>query len=700
MPTRQSAPVTYSHRRRRVQNSSKKLPSSPLEVLPPDVDDLTHTQMARRMLKRSRRVALAEQIEDKNVEHIREHLAKRIKRNQVHISDLEHTEAFDVAPQDDVTFQTPFPSQSARESTVDKPLVPEQLSPVPVVNRVMSRTISRNLKENSTHSQALASPFNSRPGSAAASPTLKSRGRSSRRRSRISLHAKSRTLSGVFKENSRPVSRKDSTASLKNTHAESSTRHIKHQRYPSGPSASYMRSQPAQEDWIAPPKALSHTLGSSDIPLLPRTLDGDNEIPSPGGSVRSGGSFYADQPQFCSTPAISRLRKMPNLHGRQTRNDNFLASLSLRKDSPDADDPDVEMMDSMVPAQRQAIHLSGNSIFSSSDDFTFRSLPAHGEVHDGSQAGHSLARSFVAEYDIPLADSDHSPVSAAASEMLDLEGAPKESVGEQPFGLPGTSPAHGEDLSTRSSKSRGVPKSSVAEQPLGLPGTSPVRGETRIVRTSRSRGTLISPAPAGALCPPPSPASDLALELQSVHIRGDPNTHLDRETHRPSISTSLQTRSRSLQDALPESSTKKLVKRRPARNRAGTIRASDFAKPSAFPSGGASGSTIPPPIFNVRRTRSGTVVGPDSKLVTKARLPAPTAKGVTAPRPTAVQSESDSESDDELLLKSFWTEDLVYLGIPVPPDRQEAEADELNLGGEWHGLACRPPPRRPGLRRR
>ncbi|KAF8141910.1 hypothetical protein EV363DRAFT_1309370 [Boletus edulis] len=557
----------------------------------------------------------------------------------------------------------------------------------------MSRTISRNLKENSTHPQTLASPFNSRPGSAAASPTRKSRGRSSRRRSRISLHAKSRTLSGVFKENSRLVSRKDSTASLKNTHGESSTRHIRHQRYPSGPSASYMRSQPAQEDWIAPPKALSHTLGSSDIPLLPRTLDGDGEIPSPGGSVRSGGSFYVDQPQFCSTPAISRLRKVPDLHRRRTRNDNF------RKDSPDADDLDIEMMDSTVPAQRQAIHLSGNSIFSSSDEFTLRSLLAHREVHDGSQADHSLARSFIVEYDIPLADSDHSPVSAAASEMLDLEGALKESVGEQPFGLPGTSPAHGEDFSTRSSKSRGIPKSSVAEQPLGLPGSSPVRGETRIVRTSRSSGTLISPAPAGALCPPPSPASDLALELQSVHIRGDPNTHLDRETHRPSTSISLQMRSRSLQDALPESSTKKPVKRRPARNRAGTIRASDFAKPNAFPSGGASGSTIPLPIPNVRRTRSGTVVGPNSKLATKARLPAPTAKGVPTTRPTAVQSESDSESDDELLLKSFWTEDLVYLGIPVPSDRHEAEADELNLGGEWHGLACGPP-RRPGLRRR
>ena len=552
----QSVRVTYSHKRRRAQNASKKLLSSPLEVLPPDMDDLTRTQMAHRMLKRSRRVALAEQLEDKNVEHIREHLAKRIKRTQERVANLDT--AGDMAPQDDFTIQTPFPlSQSVHESAVAKPSVLEQLSPVPVAKRLMSRTSSRNLKENSTHSQTLASPFSSRPGSAASSPKHKGRDRSSRRVSRISLHVKSRTLSGVFKENARRVSRKDSTASLKDTNKEPSARHIKHQRYPSGPSTSYMRSQFAQEDWIAPPKALS------------RTFDDYDEIPSPAGSVHSNASFYTDQPQSCSTPATSRLRKLPDLHGRQTRNDNFLASFSLRKDPTATGGLDIEMMDGTLPPRRQTIHLSGNSIFSSSDEFTIGSLPA--ALNDGTivernnitgrdevparldrrvsahreaanlQAGHSLAGSFVAEYDIPLPDLDCSPASTAATKMF-AEGVPKESVGEQLFGLPGTSPARGETLIIRTSRNtlpdldhspaptaatkmlaEAVPEESVGEQPFGLPGTSPARGETLIIRTSRNPGTLTPPAsPPRTIpsCPPSSPASDLALGLRSMNIRG------------------------------------------------------------------------------------------------------------------------------------------------------------------------------------
>ncbi|KAI9573872.1 hypothetical protein HD554DRAFT_563785 [Boletus coccyginus] len=538
---RQSVRVTYSHKRRRAQNPGKKLLSSPLEVLPPDMDDLTRTQMARRMLKRSRRVALSEQLEDKNVEHIREHLAKRIKRTHERVSNIETTEVpFDM-PQDDLTFQTPLlSSQSVHESAVENPPVPEQLSPVPVARRIMSRTSSKNLKENSTHSQILASPFSSRPGSAASSPRKhKGKGRSSHRVSRISLHAKSRTLSGVFKENTQRVLRKDSTVSLKDMDRGPSPRHIKHQRYPSGPSTSYMRSQFAHEDWIAPPKA------------LPCIFDGYNGIPSPSGSVHSSSSFYIDRPQSCSTPAISRIGKLPDLHGRQTRTENSLTSFSLRKDSAEAGSLDVEMTDSTCPPRRQTIHLSGNSIFSSSDEFTMGSLPAvpngtiaernnvagpdeasvlavrqvsaHREAVDRSQAGYSLAGSFVAEYDIPLSDPDRFPASTAATSMFGPEGVHKLSVEEQPFGLPGTSPSRGETDNTGASRNPGVLKSSVGEQQFGLPGTSPPRGASFIDRTSRNPGTLTPPASppnTTAPCPPSSPASDLALDLLSMDIRG------------------------------------------------------------------------------------------------------------------------------------------------------------------------------------
>ena len=183
--------------------------------------------------------------------------------------------------------------------------------------------------------------------------------------------------------------------------------------------------------------------------------------------------------------------------------------------------------------------------------------------------------------------------------------------------------------------------------------------------------------------------------LLTVSGAGDP--HSDGETNRVSASIPLQARSRSLRDTFAEPPAKKSVKRQPARNRAGTIRASDFAKPTAS-SGVSPGSIVPPPP-NVRRTRSGTVVGPESKLATKGDGLSTPAKGALATRLPAVQSGSESDSDDELLLTSFWVEDLEYLGRKVPPDGQEAGADEMNLGNLWHGLESSPP-RRPGLRKR
>lgn len=171
---------------------------------------------------------------------------------------------------------------------------------------------------------------------------------------------------------------------------------------------------------------------------------------------------------------------------------------------------------------------------------------------------------------------------------------------------------------------------------------------------------------------------------------GDSDTHSDGEARRPSAPIPLLTRSHSLQDALAESTTKKSVKRKPARDRAGTIRVSDFVKPrpGASSSGGAPGLTGSS-LSNVRRTRSGTVVGPDSKLATKGVG----TKGVPTTGLAVVQSGSESESDDELLLRGPWIEDLEYLGLAVPLDK-DAEADELDL------FLWSSPPRRPGLRRR
>ncbi|KAF9219708.1 hypothetical protein BS17DRAFT_788649 [Gyrodon lividus] len=496
--------------------------SSPLEVLPPDKDDLTRSEMTRRMLKRSRRAALAEQVQDKNIDRtlLIEPLAKRTKHTDKRVVNTgPSTEPLDMPlPQDDLSLQTPFPaSEYIHESAVVKPLISDQLSPVPVAKRILSRTSSRNLKENSTHSQTLASPFHSRPSSAVSSPKRKSKARSLRA-SRISLHSKSRNLSGAFKEDSLRISRKNSTVSLNDNSKHPAKRVTMHQRYPSNPSTSYMRSQVAQQDWFAPPKALS------------RPFDYD-EIPSPHGSLQSDTSFFNSVPQFCSTPLVFRSQSGAGMQAPIDGNESP-APLAHNNDLTLADPVDIEMTDNMLPNHRQTIHISGNSIFSSSGEFTIEPIPVTGagaattdmdsilsstgqnvsvakasdqavnrppEV-DAPPTSRDLARSYLGEYIIRLPDSSPVPATAAngpifvppASRVL------KVSVGKQALVLPRAS-SSAPEINQRASSA------------------------TRSFHTARELGTPTppaSPARAGGSHPPSSPAGDLVQEMKSLEIGG------------------------------------------------------------------------------------------------------------------------------------------------------------------------------------
>ncbi|KAF8836827.1 hypothetical protein BDN67DRAFT_262419 [Paxillus ammoniavirescens] len=505
MSGRQPVKVTYTHKRKRLHGASR-MQSSPLDVLPPDRDDITHSEMTRRMLKRSRRAALAEQVQGKNVDHdlIREHLVKRFKHaNERAVNGELIVDSLDMSlPQDDLSLQTPFhASEYIHESAVAKPLIPEQLSPVPVGKRIRSRTSSRNLKENGTHSQTLASPFHSRPGSAASSPKRKGRGRSLRA-SRISLHAKSRTLSGAFKENSRRISRKDSTVSLNDNNKHSRERLAKHQRYPSSPSTSYMRSQFARQDWLAPPKAIS------------RTFDEYDGVPSPRGSVHSSTSFLHGGPQSCSTPLVSRPQRWAGMRTPP-------APLAQRTDLPHSDAVDIEMTDG-----RQIIHISGNSIFSSSGEITIGPVsvtntgatPMEADSILGStggdlsvvrtsdqaanqpsevnvpQTGHKLGKTFLGEYFIPVPALGSSPVSVAAADgHVVVPNRPKVSVGKHAFPLPATSSPAPEGVSNAN---RSFHTAFETLTPPASPG--------------RTRGSH----------PPSSPAGDLAQEMQSLGLGG------------------------------------------------------------------------------------------------------------------------------------------------------------------------------------
>ncbi|KAG2346834.1 hypothetical protein BDR05DRAFT_959003 [Suillus weaverae] len=108
------------------------------------------------------------------------------------------------------------------------------------------------------------------------------------------------------------------------------------------------------------------------------------------------------------------------------------------------------------------------------------------------------------------------------------------------------------------------------------------------------------------------------------------------------------------------------------RDRAGTIRASDFAQPAPSGSSGSTltslASTIAGPAGSLPgRTRSGTVVGPNSKLAIR-----PHAKGATRKQPLMqlTQRDAHSRSEDDMNIFKVhedvgpWsTEDLDYVGL-------------------------------------
>lgn len=108
------------------------------------------------------------------------------------------------------------------------------------------------------------------------------------------------------------------------------------------------------------------------------------------------------------------------------------------------------------------------------------------------------------------------------------------------------------------------------------------------------------------------------------------------------------------------------------RNRAGTIRASDFAQPGPAGTSGSTltslASTIAGPAGSLPgRTRSGTVVGPNSKLAIR-----PHAKGAMRKQPVMQLPRRDahvrSEDDMDILqvhedVGPWSTEDLDYVGV-------------------------------------
>jgi hypothetical protein len=402
------------------------------------------------MLKRSRGVAN----EGEDMVRLKGRLVKRAR--QAVESDAPEAEA------DVDAFQTPFPSvEYVHSSSVTRPLAPEELSPVPNAKRILSRTSSRNLKENNT-SLPLASPFHSRPSSPQ-SPHTASATKAKARSSRIPLHLKSRTLSGTFHKNDsaytrrklshkdstvslndKKLSRKDSTISLNYTKLsrKNSTLSLdeparyspsKHQHRPSSPDPSYMLSFIAQQDWISPSKALTIHAGICDPD--PNSIIRPNPIQN-----LSASPFVVDRPQFFSTPPRSRSGSRTGLQApKPPSNLAFLAcSPCLPRDE------DFEMADH---TEHRKIRISGNSIISSSGSFTLNAHQIHNALnadnHIDSAGSAPMSMSLnvrpqkisMGEHMIPLASSP-----PLALDLASFGPQHKVSLGQNILALPGSSP--------------------------------------------------------------------------------------------------------------------------------------------------------------------------------------------------------------------------------------------------------------------
>ena len=220
-PIKPMVSTTYARRGNRAvvqPGKESQRSSSPLVDLSPSTEDVTIEEMSRRMKKRSRQVTgdslmCTSGTPGGNIDKCSP-LAKKSKQHSMQEADslFDPTADTQDAPStplrqskrallplatqriENSMFETPcLPDKSLVKSYVI-PLADDPISPVPIGRQILSRTTSRNLKENASRERAfrrsLASPFNSRPPSRSPSPV-----KSSHATVNKALPSKSRTLS-------------------------------------------------------------------------------------------------------------------------------------------------------------------------------------------------------------------------------------------------------------------------------------------------------------------------------------------------------------------------------------------------------------------------------------------------------------------------------------------------------------------------
>lgn len=654
-------PTTYARRKSRskIHDATRTdLPSSPLEELSPTAQDITLSEMSRRMRKRSRLAISGSQ--EFATRHAAEPMYKKTKSADSYgdLSALKGSLPSTPATLErpllplgtqqiyDSIFETPDITtvNDTIAKTFEAPQGPDQMSPIPLARRMhmLSRASSRNLKENPGRSLrlGLASPFSSRPGSRASSPFRASK-------PRPVSHVKARTLStnipklkNISSSINRPVIPFDHDSILDNTYATSApmsvsqpTLHTRTSSIPVMSSALFDDITP--QDWLVPPKALS---------CSPSASSNEAELDS---FQAEHPSFYFDLPVKASTPSRKRSTTVTQKSFLQ-HNDSALSSSDL--------DSDVVMGDSTSltlhqPRRRRRtiVHMSSDSIFSTALDFSAYTSDDQRNVPVDPLSPQTQALNINTL--VPHLEPAFSP--AFMSATVTHPATPDACA---------TAPASPVSVSSKLSTPSVIPiveshSTSVLCRSHSLPSQPAADAELRDMFTMLEL--------AGTLCS----SYVLFLTALSCTIYPDEVHCGDLHPENGRISTG---------------DSKRLghtTEQNHSRKRGDTIRASDFPRPSApcdraSASHASSSVAIPERPPATRRTRSGTVTlavqsQPIEVIVTDGiRKPCPAARIATrrraASRRTHGRATIIMKIDDE----------------PLPPQGSDEEDDELLLTGQ------------------
>jgi hypothetical protein len=289
--------ITYAHKKSR--SRLLHVTSSPIKAT--DCDDLTLAEMTQRMKKRARQsISSPHPVHEQAFTDCQKSL-KRAKNTHAVASSPSHGLDSSIFPLDTVNslndgtnnlqYQTPF-----NLSPVSSPKAPDSMSPVPPSRRQLSRTGSRNFKENRIVKR-LASPFRSRSisrscsrsGSRANSPKKKVKHPPFYIKTRTRSEANAHPGENLSDQVLFPVS--GSLPTLGSMKSITCDTHV------SNASTAYMLQNLSVQDWFRPAKALSHSPFSEDY-VPPGTPFQDWDY--------SSKAFNDGAPLQTSTPIVTK----------------------------------------------------------------------------------------------------------------------------------------------------------------------------------------------------------------------------------------------------------------------------------------------------------------------------------------------------------------------------------------------------------